>query len=206
MKNDMYANCILVETKSIAARLENIYRDTSYSLDTICGYMEDMRDLYEEKLMREKNEFISLNIQNPKDESIVPTNVKISAISMIVDLPNEEGVSEMMLSGFGNNFAIRVFHTSDEILELIRKAKRTDYEVYKETLAENGVTEDEILCYVAHHSSDLAASYMDMKQTMSYIDEVKKAKAEGFDFSIEHLEERRKAREEEIMKKKVRAI
>lgn len=202
MKNDMYANCILVETKSIAARLENIYRDTSYSLDTICGYMEDMRDLYEEKLMREKNEFISLNIQNPKDESIVPTNVKISAISMIVDLPNEEGVSEMMLSGFGNNFAIRVFHTSDEILELIRKAKRTDYEVYKETLAENGVTEDEILCYVAHHSSDLAASYMDMKQTMSYIDEVKKAKAEGFDFSIEHLEERRKAREEEIMKKK----
>ena len=40
-----------------------------------------------------------------------------------------------------------------------------------------------------------------MEQTISYIDKVKKAKDEGFDFSIEHLEARRKAREEEIMKK-----
>ena len=201
MKNDMYANCILVETKCIAARIENIYHDTSYGISTICEYMEKIHDLYEEKLMREKNDFISLNTQNPKDGLIVPAKVRISSITLIVDIPNEEGVSEIMTSNFGNNFAIRVFHTSDEILELIRKAKRTDHEVYQETLAENGVTEDEILCYVTHQSSDLAAPYMDMEQMMSYIDKVKKAKAEGFDFSIEHLEERRKAREEEIMRK-----
>ncbi len=189
------------EVQNVAAKIENCFYDTSCGIRTICEYMEKIHDLYEEKLMREKNDFISLNIQNPKDGSIVPTKVKLSAITLILDLPNEEGVSEIMLTGFGNNYAVRVFHTSDEILELIRKAKRTDYEVYKETLAENGVTEDEILCYVAHQSSDLAAPYMNMEQTMSYIDKVKKAKAEGFDFSIEHLVERRKAREEEIMKK-----
>lgn len=189
------------EVQNVSEKVERGCYDIAESVDLACGYLEKISDLYEERLMREKNEFISLNIQNPKDESIVPTNVKISAISLILDIPNEEGVSEIMMSGFGNNFAIRVFHTSDEILELIRKAKRTDYEVYKETLAENCVTEDEILCYVAHQSSGLVAPYMNMEQTMSYIDEVKKAKAEGFDFSIEHLEERRKAREEEIMKK-----
>lgn len=200
MKNEKYTN-LLDEIRRLNTKIENCFYDTSRGIDTICEYMEKIHDLYEEKLMREKNDFISLNTQNPKDGSIVPVKVRISAISLIVDIPNEEGVSEMMTSGFGANYTIRVFHTSDEILELIRKAKRTDYEVYKETLAENDVTEDEILCYVAHQSSDLAAPYMDMEQTMSYIDKVKKAKAEGFDFSIEHLVERRIAREEEIMKK-----
>ena len=201
---DRISNAIDVnaaEIQNVSEKVERGCYDIAESVDLACGYLEKISDLYEERLMREKNEFISLNIQNPKDESIVPTNVKISAISLILDIPNEEGVSEIMMSGFGNNFAIRVFHTSDEILELIRKAKRTDYEVYKETLAENGVTEDEIQCYVAHQNSDLAAPYMTMEQTMSYIDEVKKAKDEGFDFSIEHLEERRKEREKEMMKK-----
>ena len=192
MKNDMLE--LLVETKCITARVEDIYRDISYGLDAICGYMEKMNGLYEEKLMREKNDFISLNVQHPKDGYLVPTKVRISSITLILDVPNEEGISEVTTSSFGSNTAIRVFHTSDEVLELIRKARRTDYEVYKETLAENGVTEDEIQCYVAHQSPDLAAPYMNMEQTMSYIDEVKKAKADGFDFSIEHLEERREAR------------
>lgn len=174
--------------------------DTSWGITTICEYMEKIHDLYEEKLMREKNDFITLNAQHP-DGSIVPVKVRISAITLIVDIPNEEGVSEVLTPSFGSNNAVRVYHTSDEVLELIRKAKRTDYEVYKETLAENGVTEDEIYCYVAHQSPDLVAPYMNMEQTISYIDKVKKAKDEGFDFSIEHLNERRKAREEEMMKK-----
>lgn len=189
------------EIQNVSEKVECGCYDIAESVDLACGHLEKISDLYEEKLMREKNDFISLNTQNPKDGSIVPAKVRISSIMLILDIPNEEGVSEIMTSGLGTNIAIRVFHTSDEVLELIRKAKRTDYEVYNETLAENGVTEDEIQCYLAHQSSDLAAPYMNMEQTMSYIDEVKKAKDEGFDFSIEHLEERRKEREKEMMKK-----
>ena len=188
------------EIQNVAEKIENCFCDTSYDISAIGEYMEKIHDLYEEKLMREKNDFIVLNAQHP-DGSIVPVKVRISAITLIVDIPNEEGVSEVLTPSFGSNNAVRVYHTSDEVLELIRKAKRTNYEVYKETLAENGVTEDEIFCYVAHQSPDLAAPHMTMEQTISYIDKVKKAKDEGFDFSIEHLEARRKAREEEIMKK-----
>lgn len=201
---DRISNAIDVnaaEVQNVSEKVERGCYDIAESVDLACGHLEKISDLYEEKLMREKNDFISLNTQNPKDGSIVPAKVRISSITLILDIPNEEGVSEIMTSSFGTNFTIRVFHTSDEVLELIRKAKRTDYEVYNETLAENGVTEDEIQCYLAHQSSDLAAPYMNMEQTMSYIDEVKKAKDEGFDFSIEHLEERRKEREKEMMKK-----
>lgn len=119
-------------------------------------------------------------------------NIRHADISCMIK--DEDNDTEIY---FNNGKVFFVNEKPEEIMELIRKAKRTPYQKYRDTLTENGVTEDEIYCYVAWHSPNLVAPFMTEDEILAKIDEVKKAKAEGFDFSLERLNAEREKQQKD---------
>lgn len=182
----------IIET--LGDELDSLYRIINTNTDALESIYDIIKNHY-----KTKDSFIELNAIREDDE-MRPIKIKVSNIIAITDVG--ENVSELTVSGlYPLGIRLAVAHSSDEILEMIRKSKRTEYEVFKDTLKENGITEDEINCYVAHQSPDLAAPFMRSEEMLKFVDEVKKAKADGFDFSIETLERRRKEREKEMMER-----
>jgi uncharacterized protein YlzI (FlbEa/FlbD family) len=156
----------------------------------ISGEIEQLRESFEYSF-HDVEEFITVTRTNGSK-----INIRHTDISCV--MCDEDNDTEIDLN---NGKELFVNEKPEEIMELIRKAKRTEYQKYCDTLTENGLTEDEIKCYVAYQQPDLVCPYMTMEQILSKIGEVKKAKAEGFDFSVEKLvAERDKLYEEERKK------
>lgn len=185
-------DALATEVHDVSEKVESASYEITTGLDSIYGGIEKVCDLLE-YTYRDIAPFIDVTRMMDNGECVI----KIRHDSILL-IEENDGHAEI---GFTNGTGITTRETPDEIIEKIRRAKRTEYEVYQDTLKENGLTEDEILCYVAHHQPDLAAPVMLPEEILKMIDEVKKAKSDGFDFSIETLSKKRAEREAEIMKK-----
>lgn len=190
---------------NIVEHIKDLY-DLTENIDcisaTIHEKFNELMDYYEKK--DDEEEFIKLTMWETKVEIFVRHKDIVSLIPTSDQINGEppKSYTYVDLKGGHDDF-LRVLETPAQIFELIRKAKRSISEIYTETLAENGLSQDEMMVWLTYQETDLTYKYSyNTEQLIEMIPKVVRAKKEGFDFSLEGLMEKRKEYNDNLQKSK----
>lgn len=163
---------------NIAEQIKDLYclsGDIDRISTTIEEKFDEIIDYYEKE-----QEFIKLTMSQTGNKIFV-RHKDIQSIKPVVN-----NMSYIRLRG--DNEHLEVSESPEMIFELIRKAKRSIFEIYTETLAENGLSHDEMVVWLTYQETDLTYKYKyHTAQLIEMIPKVAQAKKDGFDLSVETL-------------------